>query len=258
MGVALEGPYRPALHRPVPVTAQCGSPQARQRDRARVCVVIPALDEGASIGGTVAEALAHADEVVVADGGSADGTAEIAAAAGATVVRSPRGRALQMNAGAAMAGRCDVLLFLHADCRLPADAGLAIRRAVDAGAEWGRFDVTLDSRRRALACVGMAMNLRSRVTGICTGDQAIFVTRSAWQAVGGYPPIPLMEDVALSARLRRRAWPACLRQRVIVSARRWERHGVLRTILTMWWLRALYWAGTSPRRLHRIYYGDRR
>jgi rSAM/selenodomain-associated transferase 2 len=222
----------------------------------RLSVVVPALDEAATIAAVVADARAHADEVIVADGGSGDATASLAARAGATVVAAPRGRASQMNAGAAHA-RGDALLFLHADCRLPEGAGRAVRAALDGGARWGRFDVRLDSPRRALAVVGAAMNLRSRLGGIATGDQAIFVERALFEALGGWPPIPLMEDVELSARLRRIARPACLRERVRVSARRWEARGVARTVVEMWAWRAAYALGVSPATLHRLYYGRR-
>jgi hypothetical protein len=125
------------------------------------------------------------------------------------------------------------------------------------GARWGRFDVRLDSPRRSLVVVGGAMNLRSRLTGIATGDQAIFVERALFEAVGGWPPIPLMEDVELTARLRRVARPACLRERVLVSARRWEARGVARTVIEMWAWRAAYALGVSPDTLHRLYYGRR-
>ena len=219
-------------------------------------IVVPALDEAGSIAAVVTEARAHADEVVVVDGGSRDATRELAIRAGATVIGAPRGRATQMNAGAAQA-RGDLLLFLHADCRLPPDAGDAVRAEFSAGRRWGRFDVRLDAPGAALALVGTMMNLRSRLTGIATGDQAIFVCRSLWDASGGFAPIPLMEDVELSARLRRVAPPACLRQRVTVSARRWLHRGVVRTVLEMWACRAAYALGASPAWLHRLYYGRR-
>jgi rSAM/selenodomain-associated transferase 2 len=222
----------------------------------RVSAVIPALDEAETIALAVTAARAHADEVVVVDGGSRDATAALAAEAGALVLRAPRGRASQMNAGAARATG-DVLLFLHADCRLPAEAGRALRDAASRGARWGRFDVELDSPRRSLAVVGAAMNLRSRLTGIATGDQAIFVDRALWDALGGYAPIPLMEDVELCARARRVARCACLRERVTVSARRWESRGVARTVVEMWAWRAAYALGASPSTLHRLYYGRR-
>ncbi len=193
--------------------------------------------------------------VLVVDGGSRDTTVRIARAAGAIVVCAARGRANQMNAGAAAAGDAEVLLFVHADTRLPSGWRASIEQAVGAGARWGRFDVRLDSARATLRIVGAMMNLRSRLTGICTGDQALFVRADAWARCGGFAPMPLMEDVELSGRYRRaEGRPAALRERVLVSARRWERRGVLRTIALMWLLRAMYFAGASTRTLHRLYY----
>jgi rSAM/selenodomain-associated transferase 2 len=160
-----------------------------------------------------------------------------------------------MNAGARTA-RGDILLFLHADTVLPEGAGKAILAALaDAGTVGGRFDVRLDSRRPLLALVGWLMNRRSRLTGICTGDQGIFVRRTVFEALGGYPDIPLMEDVELTRRLKRHGRLVALPLRVVTSARKWEREGVLRTIVLMWALRLLYALGVSPARLHRCYYG---
>ena len=154
-----------------------------------------------------------------------------------------------MNAGARDA-LGSVLLFLHADTLLPADAMQAV---TNARGEWGRFDVAIDGAGPLLALVAFAMNARSRLTGIATGDQAIFVSRAAFEAVGGFPPIPLMEDVALSRALLRRSRPACLRQRAVTSGRRWQRHGTVRTILLMWRLRLAYALGADPHRLARRY-----
>lgn len=231
-----------------------GASGAAARGDLRLTIVIPALNEADAIAVAVADARREADQVLVADGGSTDETVARARAAGARVVPAPRGRAVQMNAAAAAADG-DVLLFLHADCRLPVGARAAVRRAVSEGGAWGRFDVALDSPRPLLRLVGSMMNLRSRLTGICTGDQAVFVTRAAWQACGGYPAIPLMEDIELSRLLRRIAPPACLHDRVRVSARRWERRGAWRTIVEMWAFRALHAIGVSPRWLHERYYG---
>lgn len=224
-----------------------GSPR-----RPTVSVVVPALDEAHGIGDVLA-AIDGALETIVADGGSRDATARAAAEKGARVVSAPRGRALQMNTGARQA-RGDVLLFLHADTRLPADGVAHVAAAVAAGARWGRFDVELRPSRASLAIVAAAMNLRSRLTGICTGDQAIFVERGLWEDIGGFAPIPLMEDIDLSARLRRVAPCAALRQRVQTSSRRWSSRGVLRTVMSMWWFRAAYCLGASPWRLHGRYY----
>jgi len=159
-----------------------------------------------------------------------------------------------MNAGA-RAATGDVLLFLHADTLLPADAASAVEEALrDPWVVGGRFDVRLGSPRAMLRLVEALMNLRSRLTGISTGDQAIFVRRDVFEAMGGYAEIPLMEDVEFTGRLKRRGRLAALRLRVTTSARKWERDGILRTILLMWTLRFLYWTGVSPARLHRWYY----
>ncbi|TXH26997.1 MAG: glycosyltransferase, partial [Elusimicrobia bacterium] len=191
-------------------------------------------------------------EVVLVDGGSNDATCSRSAVAVDRVLVAPRGRASQMNAGAE-ASSGEVLLFLHADTRLPRDADAAIRQAIAGGAVWGRFDVRIGSPQRLLRVVETMMNWRSRVSGIATGDQALFVRREVFQSSGGYPDLPLMEDIALSKRLRRVASPACLQERVVTSGRRWLQHGVLRTIWLMWRLRAAYFFGADPRRLARRY-----
>jgi rSAM/selenodomain-associated transferase 2 len=221
-------------------------------------IVIPALDEAANLARVLPTLVARepAAEVLVVDGGSADDSrAAVARVPSVRWLSGPRGRARQMNAGA-RAARGDILLFLHADTVLPEGAGAAILAALaDAGTVGGRFDVRLDSRRPLLALVGWLMNRRSRLTGICTGDQGIFVRRTVFEALGGYPDIPLMEDVELSRRLKRRGRLVALPLRVVTSARKWEREGVVRTIVLMWGLRLLYALGVSPARLHRCYYG---
>jgi len=186
--------------------------------------------------------------VIVADGGSSDGTAELAVPLADKVLRLSRGRGAQMNAGA-RAARGEALVFLHADTRMPADAPQRVGEALKNHA-WGRFDVTLDGRHPLLGVVACAMNLRSRLTGIATGDQAIFVRRADFP---GFPEIPLMEDIAFSRAMKRLGPPACLRARVRTSARRWEAGGVLRTIVLMWRLRLLYALGAPPERLARVY-----
>lgn len=189
------------------------------------------------------------------DGGSDDGTARVAARfPPVRLLTGPRGRARQMNAGAREA-RGDVLLFLHADTRLPDGALAAIPTALDdPRAVGGRFDVQFDSPRPLLRTIACFMNLRSRVSGIATGDQALFVRRSVFEATGGYPDMPLMEDIELCRRLKRRGRLAALRLRVTTSARKWEREGAVRTMALMWALRFLYMVGVSPARLHRWYY----
>lgn len=218
-----------------------------------VSVVVPMRDE-ARILPSLLEHLVRleADEVVFVDGASCDDSAAIAEAAGFRVVRSEPGRARQMNAGA-MATDGDVLLFLHADTVLPDDAIAAIGRAIVGGADWGRFDVQIAGSAPMLRVVAALMNLRSRLSGIATGDQAVFVRRDAFLAVGGFPDQPLMEDIEISKRLLRRSRPACLRARVQTSGRRWESRGVWRTIFLMWRLRFAYWRGTPADVLARAY-----
>jgi len=184
----------------------------------------------------------------VVDGGSGDRTAELAAGRCDRVLSTRRGRAGQMNAGAREA-QGDALLFLHADTRLPPGAEEIIFRALRFYT-WGRFDVRIEGRHWLLPVVAAGMNLRSRFTGIATGDQAIFVRRPSF---AGFPEIPLMEDVAFSKAMRRLGRPACLREKVATSGRRWEARGPLRTIVLMWRLRFLYAMGAAPERLARLY-----
>lgn len=214
-------------------------------------IVLPVLNEATGIVAAL-EALGPlrrgGAEVIVADGGSADRSAELAGSLADQVLDAPRGRASQMNAGAA-AARGGVLLFLHADTRLPEGADGLVAQAMATGSHWGRFDVRIEGRSIWLPVVAALMNRRSRLTGIATGDQAMFVSRAAFDAVGGFPDIPLMEDIELSGRLLQTGRPACLPARVTTSGRRWEAHGVWRTILRMWWLRLRYALGADPRRL---------
>jgi rSAM/selenodomain-associated transferase 2 len=218
-------------------------------------IIVPALDEA---GGIVAALSAlrplreRGVELIVVDGGSRDGTAALAVGHADVVLVSPPGRARQMNAGAA-AARGDILLFLHADTRLPEQADALVTRALSGGTAWGRFDVIIDGRPRMLKVVAWMMNQRSRRTGIATGDQAIFVRRGVFETLGGFPDQPLMEDIELSRRLGRIGRPACLRERVTTSGRRWETRGVWRTILLMWRLRWRYWRGESPAALAKAY-----
>jgi rSAM/selenodomain-associated transferase 2 len=221
----------------------------------QLTIVMPALNEAAGIEATL-QALqplrARGVEIVLADGGSTDTTAALARPWVDAVVDAPRGRALQMNAGAAQA-RADALLFLHADTRLPPQADAQVLQALAGPACWGRFDVFIEGRPWMLRVVAASMNQRSRLSGIATGDQAIFVTRPAFERVGGFPIQPLMEDIEISRRLKRLGRPACLRARVCTSGRRWERRGVWRTIVLMWRLRWRYWRGESPARLAQAY-----
>ena len=221
----------------------------------RLSIVMPVLDEAAGITATLqslAPLRARGHELIVVDGGSRDGTAALAAAAADRVLGSPPGRARQMNAGAAHA-RGDVLVFLHADTTLPADADTLLGQAVRGGARWGRFDVRITGDAAMLRVIAACMNLRSRLSGIATGDQAIFVERRLFEALGGYAEQPLMEDIELSRRLRAVAAPACLRAQVQTSGRRWQQRGVWRTVWLMWQLRWRYWRGDSPEALAHRY-----
>ncbi|HUG21723.1 TIGR04283 family arsenosugar biosynthesis glycosyltransferase [Piscinibacter sp.] len=219
-------------------------------------IIIPVVDEAGTIASclnALAACRAEGTEVIVVDGGSRDTTVESCAGLADRVLQAPRGRARQMNAGA-QAAEADVLLFLHADTRLPDGALPAVEQALASGAaKWGRFDVCIAGRSQLFPLIAGLMNRRSRWSGIATGDQAIFVRRDSFVAVGGFPDQPLMEDIELSRRLRRRGRPACLRPPVVTSGRRWERDGVWRTIILMWRLRLLYWLGAPAERLARAY-----
>lgn len=219
-----------------------------------ISIVIPVLNEAAGIAHTLAALAplrARGAEVIVVDGGSTDDTVALAATGADVVIDSPSGRARQMNAGAAKA-RADVLLYLHADTVLPPMADQLVLEALG-HASWGRFDVTIAGAPRLLRVVALLMNLRSRWSGIATGDQAIFMQRALFDAVGGFPDQPLMEDIEISRRLRALSPPACLRARVQTSGRRWESRGVWRTIFLMWRLRWRYWRGEPPAALAKAY-----
>jgi rSAM/selenodomain-associated transferase 2 len=219
-------------------------------------IIIPVLDEAAMIADALAAlepCRARGAEIIVVDGGSRDATVETARPLADRVLAAPRGRGSQMNAGAA-AARADVLLFLHADTQLPPDADRIIFLALEQSSRvWGRFDVTIAGRSPLLRVVAATMNLRSRLTGIATGDQAMFATREAFTKAGGFPAIPLMEDIVLSRRLKRMGRPVCLAARATTSGRRWERDGAVRTIVTMWRLRLAFFLGAEPAQLARRY-----
>ncbi len=219
-------------------------------------LIIPVLNEADTIGMRLA-ALAGLKtagvEVIVVDGGSADATCAQAARFADRVLRARRGRAAQMNAGALIADG-DVLLFLHADTVLPHDAVERISAGLRDGAHvWGRFDVRIAGAHPFLPLVGAMMSVRSRITGVATGDQAMFVRRDTFERVGGFPDIALMEDIALSKALKCVSRPLCVSAPVITSGRRWDTNGFWRTVILMWRLRLAYFFGASPDKLARRY-----
>jgi rSAM/selenodomain-associated transferase 2 len=220
----------------------------------RITVVIPVLNEEKTIATTLSALMVLApDEVIVVDGGSRDRTRAIIEKTNTLLLSSPRGRARQMNRGAKEANG-DVLLFLHADTRLPASALEDIRAVLrDPECIGGRFDVELEGDHWALKWIGALISLRSRVTKVATGDQAIFVRRKVFEEIGRFPDIPIMEDIALSHMLKKKGKVACLKSRVVTSARRWEVEGVWRTIFKMWMLKLLFLAGLPPVHLKRFY-----
>ncbi len=225
----------------------------------RLSVIVPAWNEAEAIRQTLAPLQswrARGHEVIVVDGGSRDATGRLAAPLADRVITAPRGRARQQNAGAALA-RGEGLVFLHADTRLPAGGDALIQQAL-ATRHWGRFDVRIAGRHPGLPLVAALMNRRSRLSGISTGDQAIFVRREVFEAVGGFPDQPLMEDIELSRRLKRLGRPACLRPPVVTSGRRWDEYGFWRTVWLMWRLRLAYFLGADPARLVKLYYGPPR
>jgi rSAM/selenodomain-associated transferase 2 len=220
----------------------------------RLTIVLPVLNEAAIIVAALqalAPLRARGAEIIVADGGSRDGTARLAEPLATRLITVRRGRGAAMNAGAALAAG-EALLFLHADTVLPDAADRLVDAALDRRA-WGRFDLRIAGRHPLLAVVARLINLRSRLTGVATGDQAIFVSRAAFEKVGGFPDLPLMEDIALSRRLKRVCRPVCITTPVVTSGRRWERNGVLRTILLMWRLRLSYYLGVEPALLAELY-----
>lgn len=232
------------------------SPPVRDLVLHKISIILPVLDEAEGIADVLGalrpwRALGH--EVIVADGGSRDATCDIARPLCDILVQAPRGRACQMNAGARQA-RGEILLFLHADTQLPGDAPAAILSALSRDdCAWGRFDVRIVGRSRLLPVIARMMNWRSRLSGIATGDQAMFMRRWVFEQIGGFQDQPIMEDLAMSGRLLKFSAPACLDGPAITSGRRWDKHGALRTIVLMWRLRAAYFFGADARALARRY-----
>ncbi len=222
----------------------------------KLSIIVPSLNEARRIEITLqslAPARARGAEIIVVDSGSEDDTVTIAQRGADIVMQAPRGRASQLNAGAARATG-DVLWFVHADSQLPAEADQDVLSAVGNGKQaWGRFDVRIESTRPALRLVAFMMNLRSRATGIATGDQGIFATRALFETAGRFPSQRLMEDIAFSCRAKRISAPVNLRSCIVTSGRRWDEHGVCRTIVLMWRLRLAYSFGADPDRLAAVY-----
>lgn len=220
-----------------------------------ISVVVPARNEAQALPfllDDLADLRAAGAELILVDGGSTDGTCELALGRVDQLLRTAPGRALQMNAGAAVA-RGEYLWFVHADTRVSVESLESLQGALNERPLWGRFDVRLSGSGLALRVIGAMINLRSRLSGIASGDQGIFVARQRFETLGGYAPIPLMEDLQLCRRLRALARPRCLRPPLSTSSRRWEQHGIWRTVVLMWCLRLAYYCGASPEKLARQY-----
>lgn len=233
----------------------------QNRAKTRLSLIIPVLNEGKTLNSFLLRLQTYRSrghEIILVDGGSSDGSLALGDGLVDRQLRSPPGRARQMNRGAA-AATGELLLFLHADTELPAEADCLINHGLaDCGRDWGWFDARLDNRAPAYRLIGSLMSLRARLTRVATGDQALFVRRSLFESLGGFPDIPLMEDIAISKRLRQQGKPLVLASPVVTSSRHWRRRGLLRTVLLMWSLRLQYFLGVSPERLHRRYYPERR
>ena len=221
-------------------------------------IILPALNEAANIVATLVPLQRMRDkgtEVILVDGGSGDATKTLAAALVDRIIDSEPGRARQMNAGAAVAAG-EVLLFLHADSQLPDGADRLIFESLTGSRfVWGRFDIAISGDHFMFPLIAWFMNHRSRLTGISTGDQGLFVARADFAQLGGFPDQPLMEDIEFCDRLKTICLPICLHEKIVTSGRRWQKHGVWRTIFLMWRLRLQYFLGASPDEIHRAYYG---
>ena len=218
-----------------------------------VSVIIPVLNEKTNIQVLLHQLNGSGAEVIVVDGGSTDGSLETIKGFQIKVIESAPGRSTQMNAGATLATG-DILLFLHADTRVPDTWQSDLEGIAETDAKWGRFDIRFDSVHPMLVLIALTMNLRSRLSSVCTGDQAMFVRRDTFARLGGFADIPLMEDIEISKRLRSISAPCCLDSKVTTSSWRWQANGIWRTILLMWWLRLQYFFGVSPARLVKQYY----
>ena len=224
----------------------------------RVSIIIPVLNEESAMREKLPAmqwVRESGHELVVVDGGSIDDSFGLAQQYSDTVITSSQGRAAQMNAGASIASG-DVLLFLHVDTDLPTNGinNILTCCSNDKGEQtWGRFNVRLSGGHFMFRIIETMMNLRSRISGIATGDQAIFITKDLFEKIGGFKEIPLMEDVEISQRLKKKSRPVCIRSHVTTSSRRWETSGIYHTIFLMWRLRLSYWLGADPLRLAKRY-----
>jgi rSAM/selenodomain-associated transferase 2 len=226
----------------------------------QISIIIPVLNEAPILEEALSRLQGYREkghEIIVVDGGSRDGSMRIASRLADRVLISGAGRAMQMNTGAENASR-PILLFLHADTLLPEDADQLIAASFSRTPDtWGRFDLRLSGKHKLLRIVEWSINWRTAITGVATGDQAIFVSRNTFDRVGAFDDYPLMEDVALSKKLRSRSWPCRVRNPVSTSSRKWEEEGVLKTIMLMWFLRSAFFLGVHPARLVRYYYRDK-
>ena len=222
----------------------------------KLSIIIPIFNEAENIANILKQLQVYRQqghEVIVIDGGSRDNTVDCVQGMADQLLISKPGRAMQMNIGAEQA-QGEVLVFLHADTQLPDSADTLIIKSMEQGAQWGRFNVRLSGQHILFRLIENMMNWRSCLTGIATGDQVIFVRRTLFEQVDGYPEIKLMEDVALSKKLKAVGKSACIKQRVITSSRKWEENGIVRTVLLMWRLRLQYFLGVSADKLHSQYY----
>jgi rSAM/selenodomain-associated transferase 2 len=217
-------------------------------------IIIPVLNEASGIEKFLStlQTFREQGEIIVVDGGSQDNAIAIASPLIDKFIKSPKGRAIQMNAGAKAASG-EILLFLHADTYLPSNALKLIEQGLSQNYQWGRFDIKLSGPHFIFLVIARFMNWRSRLTGISTGDQALFVQKLVFDQVGQFPEIPLMEDIAICKNLKSIGPPLCLKSKITTSSRRWHQFGITRTILLMWWLRLLYFFGCNPETLAQLY-----
>ena len=219
-----------------------------------ISIIIPVLNEEQSVKALLQQLQIYRQqghEVIVVDGGSHDETVSISKPLADKVIMSESGRARQMNKGVAESTN-EVLWFLHADTSIPENVIETIQESLNEY-EWGRFNIKLSGLHFLFRVVEKMINIRSCLSGIATGDQGIFVKRKTFESIGGYSEIPLMEDVTLSKKLKTTHQPACIKETLTTSSRRWEKNGIIKTILLMWYLRFLYWIGVTPDKLTKLY-----